>query len=80
MKSNDSQLTACLAGRSAMGMSKLERWLLYFFAAATVLLAIYRIESHRSIRLNFRPANGNTELPRSSGGDGGSNNKAFVLR
>lgn len=61
-------------------MAPLERWLLYFFAAAAVAMAIYRIESHRSIRSQFSPGNSGTPLPSSSGWDSSSQNKPFLER
>lgn len=61
-------------------MAPLERWLLYFFAAAAVLLFIYEVERHRSVRRKLGPANGHAKLPSASSWDGSANNKAFVLR
>lgn len=61
-------------------MAPLERWLLYFCAAAIVIMFVWKVETHPSIRTNFRPAYSDTELPRSGSGDGSSHDKPFVLR
>ena len=61
-------------------MAPIERWLLYFLAAATVIMFVWRVETHRSVFRNLSPANSNTELPRSGSRDSGSQDEAFVLR
>ena len=63
-----------------MRMSKLERWLLYFCAAATVIMFIWKVETHPLVFRNLSPANSDTELPSSGSGDCGSQDEAFVLR
>ena len=61
-------------------MAPLERWLLYFCAAAIVIMFVWKVETHPSIRSNFRPAYSDTELPSSGSRDGGPHDEAFVLR
>jgi len=61
-------------------MAPIERWLLYFLAAATVIVFVWKVETHRSVFRNLSPAHSHTELPSPGSGDGGSQDEAFVLR
>jgi hypothetical protein len=61
-------------------MAPLERWLLYFCAAAIVIMFVWKVETHPLVFRNLSPANSDTELPRSGSRDSGAQDEAFVLR